>query len=934
MSWHNPLSLAIRKFQEGAESSQRRKRGRSNIADDAARLMNTESIAPEALAVIVMHESLSMLMQCLNGVPLSRAAMSIGEAVRAEINLAAMKKHKQAAANAEAKQVKRNKERVSMDDVGAPLDSGAAGAEGIMRTTAIPKRKRSGAAEFGEGTAPDPERKARKSVRRNQKKQALYETMSLAPGRSVSAINHAAMQGDFAAAKWSKREVMLVGSTLIDMLLRHAHVSVGEEGAVSVPTGSSTSKRSTKSQPKPVPAFRHYLERNEKAMKDVGILTMTEPVVRLLFEDEDELREIIEPKQQPMVVRPRPWISPRRGAYLSVPTDLVRARPSKALDDALAAADLQGVFEGLNALGDTAWCVNRRVLGIAETLWSNGGGKAGLVSRHDVRVPERSDYVDSARAVRVLRKLRAAKQERPSKRAADDHDSLATDEGSREDAGLDHTPASLASGSTSTEDGPDAETVEVLAALRKYRRERRKALKTNRELLSLRANTGYQLDQAATFRDTERIYLPHNVDFRGRAYPIPSYLQHMGADLMRAMLTFADTPGVELGERGVYWLKVHLANLLGADKLSFDERIAYAEESLPRALATARDPFGDSNLEWWTSQEDPFQLLATCYEFGSGMGRYGNEASLRAFHSSLPVSMDGSCNGLQHYAALGRDVEGGTSVNLTPNSRPQDVYTGVAERVQRRVAEAAANGDEIAKLLENKVTRKVIKQTVMTSVYGVTVIGARAQIENRLRELGGIPDEQMFDASIKLAKWTLSSLGDMFSGATRTMDWLSASAKSVSRSGAEVQWLTPLGLPVIQPYRKRDVHVIKTVVQRVKVDTGGDHMPVSTVRQQSAFAPNFVHSIDSSHMLLSAVACRQAGLTFAAVHDSFWTHAATVDEMNRILRRQFVDLHRRELLVELRDSFRLRHPNVQLPPLPERGDLDLDLVLEAPYFFS
>jgi hypothetical protein len=43
------------------------------------------------------------------------------------------------------------------------------------------------------------------------------------------------------------------------------------------------------------------------------------------------------------------------------------------------------------------------------------------------------------------------------------------------------------------------------------------------------------------------------------------------------------------------------------------------------------------------------------------------------------------------------------------------------------------------------VDRKLVKQTVMTSVYGVTHIGARQQIENRLRErgaFGGDRDQQ------------------------------------------------------------------------------------------------------------------------------------------------------------------------------------------------
>lgn len=46
------------------------------------------------------------------------------------------------------------------------------------------------------------------------------------------------------------------------------------------------------------------------------------------------------------------------------------------------------------------------------------------------------------------------------------------------------------------------------------------------------------------------------------------------------------------------------------------------------------------------------------------------------------TAQDGTCNGLQHYAALGRDVEGGANVNLVPLEHPQDAYKKVADMVQ------------------------------------------------------------------------------------------------------------------------------------------------------------------------------------------------------------------------------------------------------------
>lgn len=51
----------------------------------------------------------------------------------------------------------------------------------------------------------------------------------------------------------------------------------------------------------------------------------------------------------------------------------------------------------------------------------------------------------------------------------------------------------------------------------------------------------------------------------------------------------------------------------------------------------------------------------------------------------------------------------------------------------------AERGVQVAKVLEGFISRKVVKQTVMTVVYGVTRYGGRLQIEKRLRELSDFP---------------------------------------------------------------------------------------------------------------------------------------------------------------------------------------------------
>ena len=52
------------------------------------------------------------------------------------------------------------------------------------------------------------------------------------------------------------------------------------------------------------------------------------------------------------------------------------------------------------------------------------------------------------------------------------------------------------------------------------------------------------------FNKEPRFYFPHNVDFRGRAYPMHPHLNHLGSDLSRGLLQFAD--GKPLGERGMF----------------------------------------------------------------------------------------------------------------------------------------------------------------------------------------------------------------------------------------------------------------------------------------------------------------------------------------------------------------------------------------------
>ena len=73
---------------------------------------------------------------------------------------------------------------------------------------------------------------------------------------------------------------------------------------------------------------------------------------------------------------------------------------------------------------------------------------------------------------------------------------------------------------------------------------------------------------------------------------------------------------------------------------------------------------------------------------------------------------------------------------------------------------------------------------------------------------------------------------------------------------------------------------------------------ISKKKPKSAFAPNFVHSLDALHMrktinqFQSEILAKSEGFGFWAVHDAFGTHPSDVDLMIDILKTEFRTIHR------------------------------------------
>ncbi|KIP05682.1 hypothetical protein PHLGIDRAFT_107864 [Phlebiopsis gigantea 11061_1 CR5-6] len=670
------------------------------------------------------------------------------------------------------------------------------------------------------------------------------------------------------AADWSQIIRVRVGSFLVDALMDVATV-----------TRSAVHKKTGEVVTEDQPAFYHSYEylRGQK----LGVIKLNPVVSERIAKD--AVRETLHPRHLPMLVKPKPWLSHDQGGYLYHKTSVMRYKDCQEQASYLKEASKQGnlelVYASLDVLGNTPWVINREIFDVVLEVW-NTGDRLGKIppAVYDQSEPEKPENMES---------------------------------------------------------DPKAK-VEFLARHKQYMIE-----KANNH--SDRCSTNYKIEIARAFLG-DTIYMPHNLDFRGRAYPIPPHLSHIGDDLSRGLLKFAECK--PLGERGLRWLKIHIANLYGYDKASFDERVEFVHQHLDDIADSAENPLGGRG--WWKNADDPWQCLATCKELHAAL----HSPDPLAFESNLPVHQDGTCNGLQHYAALGGDARGAQHVNLDITDRPSDVYTHVATMAEKVIAEDAQGGDMYAQMLSGKISRKIVKQTasarVMTTVYGVTFIGAREQIEKQLRDRPDILGaEHAWMASAYLARVVLACIGDLFNAAKHIQNYLTLAAKLISKSippdrieevstpevknvrgggkavvannrikseqMTSVIWTTALGLPIVQPYRQTKRKQIMTSLQTVFISDPNVPAAVNSQKQATAFPPNFVHSLDATHMMLTALECRNRDITFASVHDSYWTHPSSIDEMAEVIRETFIALHSSDVLGRLDAEFRERYAGYKIP---------------------
>lgn len=684
---------------------------------------------------------------------------------------------------------------------------------------------------------------------------------------------------------WPEHHLLHIGAALVDMIVATGLVEIAAE---------ITSRKHTNKVLVPSAKLAEWIE-NEVAKS-----------------------EFLTPSHMPMVVPPLKWSNPFNGGYLTKETQkraaMVKSKNRSYMQELADKAEtMPMVYDSLNALQNTRWKINSDVLAVVESLWEQGEPQAKLPSREDI---DRVACPCCAAPIGIAKLNTRGKEEH--------------------------------------------KCFEDAEVLRQWKKSAHVTHTKNVSLRSKRLVTAKTLKVARIYAEHEAMYFPYQLDFRGRVYAIPTF-NPQGADLTKGLLTFADAKPIEDGV-AAGWLAIHGANVWGFDKASLEDRIGWVEDHADQIMEAATNPM---SYNWWQDADKPWQFLSFCFEWAGFMTEgYG-------YMSSLPVALDGTCSGIQHFSAMLRDSVGGSAVNLLPADKPADIYQEVCNRAVAKLktdaaeltptiaiasplsqkdksnteATAIATAELANAWLGLNPDRSSTKRQVMTLPYGATRFSCRAYTEEWMRDRAGddMPFEQgsTFQASQYMSEIIWESIGEVVVAAREAMDWLQSCAKVVADEGLPVYWTTPLGFTVMQKYNSFKSRRVETRLgdKVVKLSLQHEQDNIDKRRMASAISPNFVHSLDATHLMMSVCYAEDNGIeSFAMIHDSFGTHAADTNMLAACLREAFVNLYEEnDVLEDFKAQIeRQVEPENQerIPALPAKGDLDVACVRDSDFFFA
>jgi DNA-directed RNA polymerase len=439
----------------------------------------------------------------------------------------------------------------------------------------------------------------------------------------------------------------------------------------------------------------------------------------------------------------------------------------------------------------------------------------------------------------------------------------------------------------------------------------------------------------------EPFYQPCFFDTRLRAYPV-SHLQSQGTDWHKALLIFdhgGDITSETLEEsKRIY--EIAIANTWGnkIEKLSFDERVAWAQEHIEKYIdVILENPVSRKSMEIWSKADEPFQHIALLREYKDCIINWKPGTI-----AHVPIGFDATCSGLQLLGSFVKDPETCRLVNVLPSERPQDAYGAVAEKarnilsdIERWTQLAGREEDTEHGIPIDLIDRSVAKKVVMLTPYGGSYDTLVGHVKEATKDWGiSIRDVHT------LTKALIQGMAEAVPGFSALNGWFKQAAGLVMDSGAKtITWTTPTGSTIVQSYKISSTKLVKTIAFGVssykehghygstKTLTWDDQAPkeVNKRKNRTALAANWTHSMDAAVL---QEAFHDFEHPFTTVHDCLYATAPNMTQALENLRRAFVTVTSYDALTQFLEDNEI---DFVLPPI---GDADVTSALASEYLFS
>jgi len=415
---------------------------------------------------------------------------------------------------------------------------------------------------------------------------------------------------------------------------------------------------------------------------------------------------------------------------------------------------------------------------------------------------------------------------------------------------------------------------------------------------------------------------------------------------------------------------------ISVDKMTLSDRAKWTEENL-----NAITSYG-TNHELRMEAEKPVVFLACCLEWVKYL------ADPEGHVSHIPIQIDGSNNGWQHLGAMSKDVQTGSLVGLVPSTIQKDFYVATAKELIKLMPDWFNEKQMPMKHIRKGISKRGSMtraysagektmatnmyadcyQEDFTSKYGITVEDCNKLSHNLIVAINKVcpgPLETMTFlqklAAFEIGKYVVYRDGKIADKAYRKLkkelkelkykknktddelDRLSFlvseqeqyESKLVEGNGsAIIEWSTPSGFHVIyENYIQRPIKVKGTIngVGRI-THVAYERTEMPNVKGfMSGISPNFVHSMDASHM---AIIIDNWDGAFAAVHDAFASHASDIDSLLFITKEAFIQIYEMENFYDYIEQTVLSNSDNLTVEQPSRGELQLSGVRDSEYFFA